>query len=1088
MRTGRVGRRRSMAQRAMLGIIAVLTVAISGVAACLSGYLGASTDAGIRSLLAATPAADAVYQVSVRGSDRVTRSDEAVREQVAALLPDVDHALHRSVVTGPRSIIPTVGDDAATTDDAVDDANATQTADAEGIRGVFGAYPDVAEHADLVAGRWPGEGRHAGAYPVAVHAGGAAGLGLHVGDEFSVAHRGETVDFVIAGLWAPREPESSYWGAAPLEVSGTTDHVTLLATAREADLAAIQGFQLNNRWRLELDLDALTAADVAVLRDALPRLPAELSGDPRLAGAEVAVDGGLAAVVREVHHQIQAARAVTAVPLVLLGVVSIITIALVVHLLAIRREPESALLRTRGAPVGVLTRWALSEALLVTVIPSALGGVAAWALLELLDVGAPISPYAVATGAGVAALLIITTTIATTSRITSVSGRAPVPLTVVTLVIVAAAAAVLGWQLQRVDTLSLTVLDGPLPFDPMVAVLPALALLAGGLLGALAIPVVARAGQRIAARQRGLTGPLAVREVARRPMAYALPVTALVIAVGAATLAAAFTATWSDLQERTAAQRTGADLQVALGDRPATVTDNVAAVNLQPYRTVAGVERISTVLDAPLTSQHASVQMIARSDDSAQPLPGIDLPAGTRSATIELEVESRVALHDEVLAALDIDADDAGDPADGRVRLDLWLADGSGQLSTAGGRPARVPVDAEAESVSSEHAVTVALPGTSGPWRVVAIDLTLDTRGETVESPWSRQYTVAVTAIRNADTGANAQLGSAGRWAVMQTGTVTPIGDDPMLVAAPAGIGVRTTIDDEPWAGPLTARLLPATLATMGTAEPLPVVASDAVLAAHGLTIGDEWTVRWPGGDLPVVIDGSVSAVAGASADQAVAANLNQLAAIQLSTGRPVPLVNRLWLDLGAAAAPDGAAANAVARLAGSDAAVLDRAAIAAQLGDNMLAGQARIAFWATGMLAVVLAAVGLAAGAAAVTRQRSVAVAMLRSVGLSASQQSLSRRREQVLVGASAVVLGAGVGWLVTLLLADRLAATVTSGPTESLHPVTQIALTPWLALAGLALLATVAVAIAHGSWVRRQALAATTPQHRSSWWGGTR
>jgi hypothetical protein len=1075
MRTGRVRRQRSIAQRIMLVIIAALTAGLSAVGAGLSGYLSAATDAGVRSTLASAPPDDLTYELSIRSGPDQRRHDSAVREHASTLLPGVAYELHRSVVTGPRTIHPpTDGESVPEGDD--DPITAA--------RAVIAAFPDLAEHAELVAGGWPDHAGLLDARPVAVHAGGAAKLDMRVGDGFSIADRGEVVDFVVTGLWSPHDPAPGYWGGEPLAIDGTTDHIALLAVAREPDLASVPGFELSARWRLEPDLAELTAADVAVLHTALAQLPVVLATDSRLASAQITTSGGLPALLGDVHHQVQAVRGVVVIPLALLGVAGIIAIALVAYLLVIRREAETELLRTRGAPSGLLARWALREALLVTIAPAAVGGGAAWLTLEVLDVGAEISPYAVGAGAGITAVLAAAAVIAVTLRgAPGGPGPAgplpPAPMRTPMLVRAVIVASVVGsaWLLRRADTPLLTDAGGVTRIEPLAVLLPALVLLAGGLLGAVAVPTMARASQRLAARQRGLTGPLAVRQLARRPLTHALPVILVVIAIGTATLAAGFAATWSDLQERTAGQRTGADLQVTFGDRPVAVTDDVTAVSLGPYRTTSGVERVTPVVSLPLSGSRSSVELLAMAADSTEPLPGIDLPAGARAVSIELAAETRVALREDV-PAVDIDPADVTDPAPARLGVDLWLVDADGQVATVRSNRSTVPVDAEADGVSSQHVVTASLPGRSGPWRVVAIELRLDSQeGDPLDSPWRHDYAVDIMAVRDAATGAYARLGTAGRWSTVDPGGTDP-GTDPVLAAAPVGIGVRTDTDVQTPTGPLAARLLPATLVAMGTVDPLPIAATEAALAAYGLTVGDETTLRWAGGEIPVVVDDHALPLTGTTTDRVMTTDLSQLTALQLSTGRPVAAVNQLRLELDPLTA-SGVTAT-VTRLAGPGAVVLDRAAIADQLRGNAFAGPGRVAFWLVGAVAVVVAAVGLTAGAAAVTRRRAVEVAMLRSVGLSASQQSRSRRREQLLVSLSAIAVGAAVGGLVTALSTGQLARTVTTGPTESLHPVAQLALMPWLALVGGAVAAGVTVAIAHGSWVRRQALAATTPQHR--------
>ncbi|HSI92970.1 MAG TPA: hypothetical protein VK925_05685, partial [Jiangellaceae bacterium] len=295
MRTARLRRRRSLAHRALLTIVAVLAFVISGVATGLVAYLSAATDVGVRTVLADSAAAGFGYQITSRAGEDAAAEHAAVTEALGRLLGDVPYTLHRSMVTGLRSVYH--GADGAPRADAGDDAddadNEDESEDEAGgaasgavARGVLAAYADLPDHADLVAGRWPEQAARSGHVPVALHAAAATALGLDVGDVISISDRGVVIALSVAGTWRPVDPADPFWFGEQLEV-GTDARHGLLALAAAPNLAAIPGTAVTARWRLVPQIDRLTAADVAVMRSALPRVRLHLEADSRLDAARV---------------------------------------------------------------------------------------------------------------------------------------------------------------------------------------------------------------------------------------------------------------------------------------------------------------------------------------------------------------------------------------------------------------------------------------------------------------------------------------------------------------------------------------------------------------------------------------------------------------------------------------------------------------------------------------------------------------------------------------------------------------------------------------------------------------------------------
>src|SRR5262249_60673609 len=99
------------------------------------------------------------------------------------------------------------------------------------------------------------------------------------------------------------------------------------------------------------------------------------------------------------------------------------------------------------------------------------------------------------------------------------------------LAVVAIAAGAV-WQLLRSAGPVSTGLDGALSADPVLVVAPVLALAGGALLTLRALPLVARLGDRLATRGRGLVVPVAAWPLSRRTRPEAGPPPGAGLAVG----------------------------------------------------------------------------------------------------------------------------------------------------------------------------------------------------------------------------------------------------------------------------------------------------------------------------------------------------------------------------------------------------------------------------------------------------------------------------------------------------------------------------------------------------------------------------
>jgi len=102
--------------------------------------------------------------------------------------------------------------------------------------------------------------------------------------------------------------------------------------------------------------------------------------------------------------------------------------------------------------------------------------------------------------------------------------------------------------------------------DPVLVIAPALILLAAAVLVLRVLPLLTRAGERVAARSRALTSPLAAWELGRRPGRAAGAVVLLTLAVGVGTFSLSFLSTWRSSQQDQADLAIGTDVRITPAD------------------------------------------------------------------------------------------------------------------------------------------------------------------------------------------------------------------------------------------------------------------------------------------------------------------------------------------------------------------------------------------------------------------------------------------------------------------------------------------------------------------------------------------
>lgn len=1011
--------KRARAHGAVIATVAAWVFVVAAVTTGLVGYLVVASQDGVRETLRDTPPAEAAVQAVTRLGPDPAAQDGAVRADVVARSGGAPLEVHRSLAGG-------------------EDALAVPGSD-EDARGVLAVYDGIEERAELVDGGWPADGGRV--TQAALHATAAEALGLAVGDQIIV---GET-RVQVTGTWLPADPADPFWFGEPIEVTGVDGAAYGPFVVTEAALTAVEPAP-RVRWRVTPRVDTITPGQVAALAGALPGLPATLEDDEQVNVRGVATSGELAATAAALDADVDRGTSVSAVPLIVLVAVAVVTGAQVARLLGVVREVETTLLRSRGLSARQLVWWSVLESLAVVLPSAALGAAATVAALRAgggpsVDTG--VAAWCAA-GVAVGTLALLVTGAALTARrgvedtvsFTSRRATGAIGWTFAAVALIAAAVAI--WQLRRYGTGSA---DGG-SADLLATPGPALALLACAALALLAVPFPLALAERTLAGRRRLGLLLPAWQVTRRLPVYASVVVLVVVTAGAGVLAASYSATWTGLQEDLADVRTGAGVRVAF-DRAGPLTAARPAESAGPFLGVDGAgdavgvlatgARIGDESAALLALPAAGLRGVVETRDDVFPaarvadevtpaeprLAGLELPAGTE----RIEVET-----------------------DGVSVATLLVADADGVL---------------AQAVAEGGVATVP----AGFGTVVAADLTVPVAGPS--SP-------AITGLR----------------AVDGSGTATDLPLDGLTPWTPQVAASYRIGSGNPGATPLSATVVAnasgATVRLMppGTAtEPIPVVASQAALDHFRLQVGDPVSLHVVGARVDARIASAVPVVPGVADPVAFVADLPSITDTLLRIADRPQRITEVWLDAGTSGTDGDTAtlAGAIEAAGLADAAqVTDRQTVRSGLLDHGLARHVVPAFWSVAAAAIVLTAIGAVASAATLQRQRRGELAVLRVVGVAPSEQARSRRIEQAGMGLLAMVAGAVGGVVVAALTVTVLARAATSGVPEALDPVGGASLGA-LAVFGLVLAVVVAaVALLHASRAGREAAAAMPGEER--------
>jgi hypothetical protein len=1026
--------RRSTAHRGLLALVWLLVAVLTGALGVTVGWTQAAATAGARDGLAAAEPSGRALQLATRMADgsAADAQDAAVQQVLTGLLDGVPHQVAYDVRTEPLYTRGSEGQDLGRWSMALLPASSRAEALAsEGASGVT-----------LADGAWPTAPDEA-----AVQADAAEAAGLGVGDTVRLGVDPDSptangTPVTIAATWRVTDPDAAVWLGDPATLTGSDGAYPGPVVVSQETLDGLDTDPFA-RWTVVPDGAAVTPAHLPALAALAAEVERGLGEDTSVAPRGLTVAGTLDTTAADLAAALDAADAVALVPLCLLALVGLVALVQVARLLAATREGEVALLVSRGAAPGTVTAAAVVEGVLLALTAAAAGGTAAWAALGIVaaEGAGAAAPAAtpVAVALAVAAVAAVTLTLvaalqaqaAVRRQVTDRSGRVRQVAALGTVVLTVAAAAVSVTQLLRYGSPLLTTPDGART-DLTAAAAPALVLAALAVAAMAVLGPATRLWAALAGRSRGVVGPLAARQVARRLVVYVVPVVLLVLAGGAATLAGGYTGTAERLRADVDVLANGADVRV-------TAPEN-GPLDPAPYLLGGPGTGPEAVAAAPAlaTTGYADgrpVTMLA--------LPAAALPAVMRAPTEVLDVDRTAgALAADPFATAPALPDDARDvsltvsgwirPAAGmapltggpphELEMSMVLAapDGTlatlelGQLAEGDGTGSTLGPDLTTHEVSAE----VPPPPAGQAWRVAALDL--DTR----PGWWLADARLTVGGLTAG--GEPLQVSEWTRSETLDGSEGLELSPD----APPGEVELSMPLGD----GAAAASRL--RLLTTSEPAPVPLLVSSSLTEALSLEPEDPFELTLGGTRLTVVSVASSGTVPGALEPYAALLDRGALAAALVREVKEPALTSEVWL----AAGPPGATApaDAVTRLAqevtaeaeATSATVRDRPDVTTPgHGTTATAVPVRVSFWLAAAGATVLALAGVLAIAVATLRQRRGEVIVLRAVGLGPVAQARARSAELVSVGLVALAVGAVAGWWVARFVVGGLAAATLTG-----------------------------------------------------------
>lgn len=1029
-------RRRAATQRMILATVLAVAITGSGLLGTFSLLLGTSQDRALDVWLSRQPASatDVEADLSIGLRDASQAIDTAAGVLTQTLGP-VSSTRADWLSSVPYALAPTAGNPRIPL-------------------ALLGAYPEVAAHAELVAGTWTTTDATADRVEVVVPQAAVDRFGWAVGAEVALTSTSRRVPLtaVVVGVYEA-SAERTYWERDTLRGAGhdprfvvpgsgglaITDAYGPLITT-DATMLGSAVETIDARIVLSPDLTTTTTGELGAMRERLD------SGTTTLLSA---INGKVlsAMLLTRLPSTIDAAAsqlAVTQVVLVVLGlmlaVLAVTVLQLAARLLTERRTAEQTLLTSRGASGRQLLRLGVLEAVAVATVTGLTAPWLGWGVHRLISAreefvlagldADPGRPAALWVTCGVAALVFAVVLVSpllvragsvvdTEQQRVRQDRRGALTRSGLDVVLVGLA---LIAYLQLRQYRSPVLRSGGL--DPVLVAGPALFLLAGAAVALRVVPLVTALAERRARRSRSLAMPLAAWEVSRRPRRASGAVLLLTLAVAVGVFAQSFLATWHHSQTDQAAVLVGADLRIQrLGTEPLVQSSAIGAF--------PGVEAVSAVTSrtvqlgqevelAGLTTSSTPAELLALDTTQADallrgtlpdgrswgevlgalapttPVTGTDLPPATRALTIDLTASTKAV-------------------GDVQLLVEVLVQDAHG-VRAALQADALVPIDGAPLTVK----VALAPPGVKDADPLVEPVAVIGLIGRVVgdDAPGLGEpfpYEVqaqALTAIGAEGTRTTLELGRA-EW----DGRTLPgyFGESEALTSrVSSDHGTLTLID----VGSLETDTPGFVLSTVPTAPPVPIVVSDELAGTIDATTGDKFYAVVDNLAVTMEVVGHVPYLPSVPQGKAFVVDRDALGRVLLLAGHTDPVLDSWWL-----AVPDAQAAEIAydvrERLGGTSTGL---AVLEADMIDGPLRVCIQSALWVTVLAALALAVAGFTMSATVSVRLRRLEFARLQALGARRSGLVRSVVAEHALLAALGFVSGGLLGTFLTRLVSPRL------------------------------------------------------------------
>ena len=932
----------------------------------------------------------------------------------------------------------------------------------------FEWFEGFENHVDVLDGALPTPG--AMTIEIALTDLAAEVMGLDVGDQLLVVDRRDEshlVEVTVTGIISLRDASAPIWAGHEILVNGQSEPgafwtVGPLLTARQDLLDTIVTRRAEATWRIVPDFSPLTTEDLVAVENSLLDLELLLNrafdSGPRSAAptaSPVTIDTGVDGLLGEARRSLAVTSASVLALTFQLAILAGYALALTAGLMVESRRIETDLIRSRGASPSSLATTSVVEALAFTV-PAVI--VAPWLAslaLRVFDDFGPLSTidlqinprptttsWVLAGLAGLGALIALTLPAYLAARRfdgasprhrrqerTSASQRAGFDLALVVII------AAIIWQLTEIGPDIAARVQGRFGVDPLLVVAPAVGLLAGSVLALRLVPLMAAVAERVVARLRTIVPALSAWQVARRPARYARSSLLLVMAIAIGFFTAAFTQTWVDSQTDQAEFRVGADLQTTPNRRTG---DSISDLYLgAAHEEVEGVN-----LSAPVSSDRRQFERVAatgqvlaidaerasvvnvRSDlapDFSQLMATLE-DLRPQPAVVELPGQPVTIGLTAVVTQVPLPIEpDPPTPFDSRVAL--LIRDGRGlvhkidvgQLHTGGIRQQITVSLTEKTSDGREllpaypisilgFELDVAMPNDVPREAIIEFEQ-FDTRDS--DGTWRH---IPITGTR---------------WSPSQRQVIGAFLRPELGVAATTGDALTLEVST----GVAEQGVVDFLFTPQGT-EPTPIgaVVTRDFFEEASLSIGQ--VVRLSAlGTLrdQVEIVGVVEAVPSILPESgpAVIIDYQSLQLVDIGPGHPVRQADRYWIS--SERGQDDQIASILRRDPFDSFQVIATSDVIAGLAGDPVAlgtiGALTLGFFAS----AVFAAVGFAVSAAVSARERLLEFALLRAVGMSPTQLGRWLSLEQGALVVVAMLMGTGVGALLTAVLLPLITLTQT-------------------------------------------------------------